>query len=169
MPISRGRVFFLCLPLSLSARDSAHIPPPYSAPLSSRQIPIAPISARSARISPAVWHISPLHSPARPMGSPIISNSWGKRSIIRRTIQGQARSRASIHVSAAHISTPHGTSATQRTIDNHLAINNPNHPHSTPANPLNHQVHRFFCLSPNKVFGIPHVLYHTCIVLVSST
>ena len=35
MPISRGRVFFLCLPLALSARDSAHIPPPLSAPRAS--------------------------------------------------------------------------------------------------------------------------------------
>ena len=46
----------------------AHISLPAPRPPQDRPSPIEPHSARSARsarISPAVWHISPLHSPAR--------------------------------------------------------------------------------------------------------
>ena len=80
-----GRFFYVRISHIPPRAIGAHISLPAARPPRDRPSPIEPHFARSARISPAVWHISPLHSPAR---------------------------------FSAHISTPHGTSATQRTIDN---------------------------------------------------
>ena len=84
------------------------------------------------------------------------------------------RALARISRPARHIRHAHPI---QRTIDNPNAyhtlfnqlsplstLNSPLSP--TPTNPLSHQVHRFYSLSPNKVLSTFAVCVITCIVLV---